>query len=419
MSMLKWIKSKLALPERNGPPVDIALAADRVLALVEDDALREAEKILHGALQTDASGKLARMLGALYASQERYDEAIDALHQAFQLEPRHAATANLIGVCHSLMVRFEEAAIYYGIALESDPSMTDAYANSGWNSRLLARPEASNFFREWLSRTQRPARRARATGSASGRLKLDNVTLCCLDCTYYALAADALRMTLSKCDFADALFFSDRDCYVDGVRFVPTDRITSSAQYSNFLIHKLHEYIDTDYVLIIQYDGFVLNPAAWDPQFLQYDYIGAKISINRRFLVGNGGFSLRSRKLLRALRDDGEIRRYDAFRGPYFEDLAICDTYRDILESQHGIRFAPEAVADRFSAELTPPTVQNFGFHNLIHLVGLYENQFELPEKCTDGAVEMVLRASTELGTFAARRRIELRGNDNFGLLAR
>jgi tetratricopeptide (TPR) repeat protein len=411
--MLKWIKSKLALPQSNRQPIDIAVTADRVLALFADDALQEAETILQGALLAQPSGKLARMLGALYASQQRYDEAIDALLQAFQLEPRHAATANLIGVCHSLTMRFEEAAVYYGIALESDPSMTDAYANAGWNSRLLGRPEAASFFREWLSRTP-PTRRPQSTGPAGGRLKLDNVTLCCLDCAYYALAADALRVTLSKCDFAEALFFSDRDCQVNGVRFVPTERITSSAQYSNFLIHRLHEYIDTDYVLIIQYDGFVLNPAAWDPQFLQYDYIGARISINNRSIVGNGGFSLRSRRLLRALRDDGEIRRYDAFREPYSEDLAICDTYRDILESRHGIRFASEAVADRFSAELTPPTVHNFGFHNLIHLIGLYENQFELPERRADGAVEMVFRASTELGVLAAPRQIELRGNDNF-----
>jgi hypothetical protein len=411
--MLKWIASKFATPGRNGPPPDIAATAGRVLALFERGALREAETALHDALHAEPSAKLARMLGALYASQQRYDEAIDALYRAFQLEPRHAATANLIGVCHSLMMRFEEAAVYYGMALESDPSMADAYANSGWNSRLLGRPEAAGFFREWLSRTQ-ATRSPQAAGSASGRLNLDNVTLCCLDCAYYALAADALRATLSKCDFAAALFFSDRDCHVNGVRFVPTERITSSAQYSNFLIHNLHEYIDTDYVLIIQYDGFVLNPGAWDPRFLQYDYIGAKISINKRSIVGNGGFSLRSRRLLRALRDDFEIRRYDAFREPYSEDLAICDTYRDILESRHGIRFAPEAVADRFSPELTPPTVHNFGFHNLIHLIGLYENQFELPEQSPDGAVEMVFRASTELGAFAVRRQIELRGNDNF-----
>lgn len=411
--MLKWIASKLAVPGTSGPPPEIAATAERVLALFERGALREAETALREALQAKASAKLARMLGALHASEQRYDAAIDALYQAYHLEPRHAATANLIGVCHSLMMRFEEASIYYAIALESDPAMADAYANCGWNARLLGRPEAANFFREWLSRT-RPTCRPQPPGLAGGRLNLGNVTLFCLDCAYHALAADALRATLSRCDFAEALFFSDRDCEVSGVRFVPTERITSSAQYSNFLMHKLHEYIRTDYVLIIQYDGFVLNPAAWDALFLQYDYIGAKISINKKSIVGNGGFSLRSRRLLRALRDDADISRYDAFREPYSEDLAICDTYRDILESRHGMRFAPEAVADRFSAELTPPSLQNFGFHNLIHLIGLYENQFELPERCDDGAVEMVFRAPTELGAFAARRQIELRGNDNF-----
>jgi tetratricopeptide (TPR) repeat protein len=411
--MLKWIASKLAVPGTSGPPPEVAATADHVFALFERGALREAETALQEALRERASAKLARMLGALYASEQRYDEAVDALYRAFQLEPRHAATANLLGVCHSLMMRFEEATTYYDIALESDPSMTEAYANSGWNLRLLGRPEAVSLFREWLSRT-RTTRPPPARGPASGKLKLDNVTLCCLDCAYYDLAADALRVTLSKCNFAEALYFSDRDCRMRGVRFVPTERITSSAQYSNFLIHNLHEYIDTDYVLIIQYDGFVLNPAAWDPQFLQYDYIGAKISINKRSIVGNGGFSLRSRRLLRALRDDAEIRRYDAFREPYSEDLAICDTFRGILESRHGIRFASEAVADRFSAELTPPTAHHFGFHNLIHLIGLYENEFELPERSADGAVEMVFRASTELGAFAARRQIELRGNDDF-----
>lgn len=411
--MLKWIKSKLALPERNGPPIDIAGTADRVLALFEDDALQEAEIALHGALQAQPSGKLARMLGALYASQQRYDEAIDALYQAFQLEPRHAATANLIDVCHSLMMRFEEAAIYYGLALESDPSMTEAYANFGWNSCLLARPEANNFFREWLSRI-RIQQSVPATEPVTDRLKLDKITLCCIDCAYHSLAADALRLTLSKCDFAEAIFLSDQDCGVDGVRHVKIDRITSSAQYSNFVIHKLHEHIATDHILIIQYDGFVLNPSAWDAKFLQYDYIGAPMRVKDGSVVGNGGFSLRSRKLLQAMRNDPEIRRYDAFLGPALEDIAICRVYRTALELRHGINFAPVEVADRFSAEHSSPTAANFGFHNLMHLVGLYDNQFKLPDKCEDGAVEITFRAQTELGALTAHRQLELRSNENF-----
>jgi hypothetical protein len=310
-------------------------------------------------------------------------------------------------------MRYEEAAIYCGIALECDPSVTETYANSGWNSCLMNRPESNGFFRQWLS-TLPGERCVPGAGLASDRLNLDKITLCCVDCAYQALAADALRITLSKCDLARALFFSDRDCRVERVRLVEIDRITSSVEYSNFIMHKLPEYIETDYILIIQYDGFVLNPSAWDPEFLRYEYIGAPMHVNGGSVVGNGGFSLRSRRLLQAMQRGPGIGRYDAFLGPALEDIAICRVYRTALEQRHGIRFAPVEVAERFSAEHSSPTIANFGFHNLIHLVDLHENQFNLPEKSEDGAVNITFRAATELGMLVAHRQIELRSNKSF-----
>ena len=38
-------------------------------------------------------------------------------------------------------------------------------------------------------------------------------------------------------------------------------------------MHRLASYIETDFVLIVQYDGFVLHAQAWDDDFLNYDYI--------------------------------------------------------------------------------------------------------------------------------------------------
>lgn len=68
----------------------------------------------------------------------------------------------------------------------------------------------------------------------------------------------------------------------------------------------LHRYFDTEYVLVVQNDGFPLRTGLTD--FVgRYDYIGApyvrRIVLNRalglwpRFAVGNGGFSLRSKKI--------------------------------------------------------------------------------------------------------------------------
>lgn len=72
------------------------------------------------------------------------------------------------------------------------------------------------------------------------------------------------------------------------------------------------DYVDTDYCLIIHDDGFIVNPHLWTDDFLKYDYIGAPwyLGINRGLtwlqdrhnLVGNGGFCIRSKKLMNELK---------------------------------------------------------------------------------------------------------------------
>ena len=37
----------------------------------------------------------------------------------------------------------------------------------------------------------------------------------------------------------------------------------------------------TDFVLTIQHDGFILNPDAWRDDFFDYDYIGARLAVER------------------------------------------------------------------------------------------------------------------------------------------
>ena len=87
--------------------------------------------------------------------------------------------------------------------------------------------------------------------------------------------------------------------------------------YGEFAIKELYKFIDTEFVLTINDDGFIINPFMWDKQYLQYDFIGAPWGRDYHFrkkpigvteegwkvartqnLVGNGGFSLRSKKFL-------------------------------------------------------------------------------------------------------------------------
>jgi hypothetical protein len=100
--------------------------------------------------------------------------------------------------------------------------------------------------------------------------------------------------------------------------------------YSEFVMYSLHNYIDTEYALIVQHDGWALDAKNWNNDWFNYDYIGgpshAALMPNGEFstlyqwcmdgkdykdalIVQNGGFSLRSKKFLEAPSKHGIMRR--------------------------------------------------------------------------------------------------------------
>lgn len=194
------------------------------------------------------------------------------------------------------------------------------------------------------------------------KTKAPRTTLCIIDTQSHALAARAMRRSLAAMDFADALFISDSASDTGGARHVAIEPLAGRAAYSHFVIKGLLPHIETEHVLLIQWDGYVVNPQAWTEDFLGYDYIGARWGFRHdEHCVGNGGFSLRSRRLLEALQDPA-VDRFEP------EDEMIGRHFRPLLESRYGIRFAPAAVADRFSFETTYPQAIPLGFHGLFNM---------------------------------------------------
>ncbi|MEO8303885.1 MAG: DUF5672 family protein [Betaproteobacteria bacterium] len=196
-------------------------------------------------------------------------------------------------------------------------------------------------------------------------LELPDVTLCCVDTRNHALALRALATSRASIRFARSMlltFALPAGIAVEpGIDVVTIPDIATRDAYSQFVLKSLLPYIATRHVLLVQWDGYVANPDAWDPAFLDCDYIGAKwFWADEGMRVGNGGFSLRSRKLLEALQDP-RIELVDV------EDATIGRTFRPLLEQEHGIRFADEALADRFSFEAAYPIGRPFGFHGLFN----------------------------------------------------
>lgn len=142
-----------------------------------------------------------------------------------------------------------------------------------------------------------------------------------------------------------------------GVEIVDIGPIRSGAEYSHFVLRGLPQHIATSHVLVTQWDGFVLDARAWRDEFLAFDYIGAPWpdqAADRA--VGNGGFSLRSRKLLLAGLDAHITQEHP-------EDLMLCREYRAWLEQQHGVRFASLELARVFAFENAAAPGPVFGFH--------------------------------------------------------
>jgi uncharacterized protein DUF5672 len=184
------------------------------------------------------------------------------------------------------------------------------------------------------------------------------VTLCAADSANVSLTARALRISMAQCDFADAILFSHAPV-AGPFRTVEIGKLASTAAYSTFVFKELPALVETPFVLIVQWDGYVVDPSAWRSDFREYDYIGARWpeAIDGQS-VGNGGFSLRSRKFMAALAEPRFM-----LDETVNSDVQVCRTLRPLLERDFGIRFATEEVADRFSYENIDPLAPTFGFH--------------------------------------------------------
>ena len=140
------------------------------------------------------------------------------------------------------------------------------------------------------------------------RLALSQVTVCAVTSVNVKATLRALEACATQIAFAECLLLTDVDLRPEhpDIRVVPIERINSTKVYSDFLLTQLVDHVQTSHCLVVQWDGHVLDPGRWSSDFLDYDYIGASWpQFNDGYDVGNGGFSLRSRRLMKACRAPG------------------------------------------------------------------------------------------------------------------
>lgn len=196
--------------------------------------------------------------------------------------------------------------------------------------------------------------------TSPNRIMLPQVTLCAATSVNIKATLNALEASLAQIEFAACKLFTDASIKPrhPGIIVVPIPRLGSSAAYSDFLLTQMVDHLETSHCLVTQWDGHVIDAGRWCPEFLDYDYIGARWpQFDDGHDVGNGGFSLRSRRLMEACREP-------EFEISHPEDIAIGRINRGWLESR-GMRFAPQGLADLFAAERGGDLEASFGYHGV------------------------------------------------------
>lgn len=207
------------------------------------------------------------------------------------------------------------------------------------------------------------------------KLDLNNVTLITLTSNTVNYSLNSIKHCMEFCDFGEVLFFTDvLGLQQEGIKFINIPEIRSRLDYSNVILKEVDRFINTEFVLVVQWDGVIANVNSWDPSFLNYDYLGAPWPwLND--MVGNGGFSLRSKKLFSLCSS-----LYATKPVTKNEDVLICEEDRWFFEA-NGCKFPPKEIAYKFSTEYGNYDDNNsFGFHDW-----RCNNPFNLKTKIMNG----------------------------------
>lgn len=198
------------------------------------------------------------------------------------------------------------------------------------------------------------------------------ITMVIIDTENKILANHALNLSSRHFQTNRVVALTDSSDAFEGFEKILINKIQSLEDYNDIVINFLPQIIETDYVLIIQFDGFIINPNLFSQLYLNFDYIGASWPQFSSSTVGNGGFSLRSLKLLKAAKEISHLRKCNMA-----EDEFICRYIRPILEYDYGIKFAPPEFADFFSREHKNIDNPTFGFHGFHHLTHIYSRKID------------------------------------------
>jgi hypothetical protein len=209
-------------------------------------------------------------------------------------------------------------------------------------------------------------------------INLPDVTLLAISSIEIPATINALLKCCDKIDFGAVKFVSDKKPtnLPNGIIYEYCPKITNTHEFDVYAFEHLYKHVQTSHMLMCQWHAFILRSYLWDDDWLKTDYIGGlwpwSTNYSNAFTgeiirVGNGGFSLRSKKIMSIPFTLGLKTVYD--RGFSNDDGLLCSYYRkQMLDC--GIKYGSIKQSAVFSFEnLTQENygVKNFGYHRYLN----------------------------------------------------
>lgn len=197
------------------------------------------------------------------------------------------------------------------------------------------------------------------------KLKLKDITLLVLHLSGKPYPIEGLEQCLKYADFGEVCLLTNDEYFTHSIiknKHIPS--IKTMDEYSLFFIRELWKCFDTKFCMTAHHDGFIINPESWTDKFLNYDYIGAPWKFyGPRFQdilsqpgIGNGGFTLRSKKICKYVSENYFIINDNEDK--YYSNVIDC-------HKPDYIKYPSVKLALQFSQEsLFDPNIRPFGFHN-------------------------------------------------------
>ncbi len=97
------------------------------------------------------------------------------------------------------------------------------------------------------------------------KLKLPNITLAAMSSVNIYETVKALQYSMREIEFGDVLLITHRKPFFlpKEIHYKHTSKLTDIDAFNYKMVYELTDFIDTDYVLLVHYDGFVVNPESW------------------------------------------------------------------------------------------------------------------------------------------------------------